>query len=311
MPYSAPLRIVPLVCVLLSTYGCGESPPASDYTPSASDRGPPPPRHFYRFGVRPIRNTKLLWETYAPLVREVNSRLSSFGIRLESGMTEPAFDTKLRRGELDAALVEPHRVIDLEPCGYRVFARAGDRDRIGGVVVAQKELGIRHPRDLRGKVICFSSPGALASTMLVKVYLKKSGLDVERQATLRYTGSSDSSLLNLLAGDAAAAGVSRAVWERFTATETDSASSLQLLWRTEELPGFALMAHSRMAAEHVAELRQAFLALAKSEQGVKALSAARLNSFQAGESGSYDSLWEFLHEYKSLFKQLPEIGGRR
>ena len=299
-----------LTCVVFS--GCRVAPAPTDYLPSYSTE--PPLRATgteYSFGVRPIRDTKVLWDTYAPLIREVNANLSSFKLTLESALTETTFDTKLRRGELDAALVEPHRVLDLGPCGYAVFARAGDRDKLAGVIVARRDLNIRRVRDLRGQVFCFSSPGALASTMLVKVYLKKAGLDLQRHAEVRHTGSSDSSLLNLLAGDAAAAGVSRSVWERFTAQKPESENALQALWRTDELPGPALMAHSRIPPEHIAELRSAFVALSKTEAGQRALSAAGLHSFQNAESASYDSLWEFLHEYQRLFGEVPVLGGRR
>jgi ABC-type phosphate/phosphonate transport system substrate-binding protein len=299
-----------LACVVGSA--CRQAPAPTDYLPSFSSQPPLKATGTqYSFGVRPIRNTKLLWDTYAPLLREVNANLSSFQVTLESALTETTFDTKLRRGELDAALVEPHRVLDLGPCGYSVFARAGDRDKLAGVIVARKDLNIRRARDLRGQVICFSSPGALASTMLVKVYLKKAGLDSVRHSEVRHTGSSDSSLLNLLAGDAAAAGVSRSVWERFVATKPDSANILQALWRTDELPGPALMVHSRIPPEHVNELRSAFVALSKSEAGQRALAAAGLQSFEVAESATYDSLWEFLHEYQRLFGEVPVLGGRR
>lgn len=252
-----------------------------------------------------------MWQTYAPLVREVNSRLTGFSIRLESALTDTAFDSKLRRGQLDSVLVEPHRVLDLEPCGYSVFARGGNRDRISGLVIASKSLKARRPADLRGKVICFSSPGALASTMLVKVYLKRAGVDPERQMQVRYTGSSESSLLNVVTGHAAAAGVPRDVWERFRAANPISAAVLDPLWQTDDLPGSALMVHSRVPKKHVSELRKAVLQISRSETGRRALQTAWLSGFAIAESGSYDELWEFVLEYSGLFGKVPDLGGPR
>jgi phosphonate transport system substrate-binding protein len=254
----------------------------------------------YRFGVEPMRPTSRLWHRYAPLMSFVNSRTTDFTIHLESNLRFEDYLRRVQRSEFDFGIFEPHLVLEAEKLGYSIFARVGARDRIDGVVTTRRDSGIRSIRDLRGKSIGFGSPDSLASTMLVRLWLRRAGLRA-RDADLVFTTSQESALLEVHAGTVAAAAASRAGWEEFQQSNPEEAAELELKWRTDDLSGPAVMAHKRVPAARVRQVARALLDLSNDAAGRLVLKRVGYSEFRLAESGSYDDVWEFLNTYNRTF----------
>jgi phosphonate transport system substrate-binding protein len=254
----------------------------------------------YRFGVEPMSVTRNLWRRYNPLIREINWAAAGYQIRLESGLTAHTYDRKLIDGVFDFVLVEPHRVLQAERLNYFVFARAGRKDRISGVIVVRSDAQIRTVRDLRGKTISFGARTALASTLMPRMWLREANFS-ERRAELLFTGSDETALFRVWRGLAVAAAVSRSGWERFLEDNPEAQTSMQVRWRTNELSGPAVMAHRRVPAGHIELIAAVLTNLDLTQTGRKALIAAGLKSLQPGNDSSYDDVWEFLTSYARVF----------
>jgi phosphonate transport system substrate-binding protein len=256
-----------------------------------------------RFGVPPVQDSRLLWSRWHSLIDEVNARCSGVRLRLESALVEATYDARVRAGELDVVLVEPHRVLSYETFGYRVFARVAAEDRIGGVVVVRTDGPLSTPHSLTGRKIAFSSPDALASAMLVRHWFREeTGRDLTRSCGVLYAGSEYSALRTLALGDVHAAGVSRSAWERFRDRYPHWSATMNVRWYTETLSGPALMAHTRLTRAAVDELRSALMGLANSPAGREATSRTGYHGFRAAAGASYDDVWEFVHNYRRIFR---------
>ncbi|HUS06496.1 MAG TPA: phosphate/phosphite/phosphonate ABC transporter substrate-binding protein [Bryobacteraceae bacterium] len=261
----------------------------------------------YRFGVEPISSTRALWRRYRPFTSAVNAAVSGFSIRLESALQAPGYERKLRAGEFDLVVVEPHRVLEIERLNYRVFARAGREDGIEGVIVVRADAQLERPAELNGKVVCFGPPNALASTLLPRMWLREAGFS-ERKSQISFTGSEDTALFSVWRGLADAAAVSRTAWEHFLSDHVQ-ASMLKAKWRTARLSGAAVMTHGRVPAEHIRQLEAAFTHLDETEPGRRALRGLGLKSLRAADASAYDDVWEFLTSYARLFGyQAPGVG---
>ena len=66
-------------------------------------------------------------------------RYRGFSLRLGSTLTPEVFEKKLRNGLFDFLIVEPHRVLEMEQLQYVVFAQAGEKDRIYGVIITRDD----------------------------------------------------------------------------------------------------------------------------------------------------------------------------
>lgn len=300
------------VCLIIITFSACQKETTREFSPVAS-AAPPGARSRpqYGFGVRPMRASRQLWQRYSALIDELNRRTTDFRLRLESAQTESTFEAKLREQAFDFAIVEPHRVLEAEELRYRVFARAGNQDRVSAVIVVRRDSDIRRLADLKGKTISFPSPGALAPTMLVRLHLARAAFDPIRHARVEYTGSQESALLQVYLKASSAAAVSKSTWTFFQAQQPSVAAELNPKWRTADLPGSAFMASERVPMGHLKQLRAAFTELRKTPEGRSALRQAGLTDVRPGESGTYDDLWEFMNDYRRKFGKLPELGAAR
>ena len=262
-----------------------------------------------RFGVQPIHDSRLLWSRWSGLMGELNARCTGFRLRLESALTETTYHSRVQSGELDLVLVEPHLVVPSEALGYRVFARVAAEDRIGGVLVVRNDVPIRRPRDLAGKRVAFGRADALASTMLVRHWVREeTGFDLAKVCNELYLGSEDAALRALAIGDADAAGVSRAAWERLRNRYPHWIPLLQARWATDTLSGPALMAHQRVSEDEVRQLRRALVSLNTTENGRTAVAQTEYHGFRPASSSSYDDVWEFVAYYARVFSRSGDRG---
>jgi phosphonate transport system substrate-binding protein len=306
------LASVLLLLCCLFVAGCGTTAPQQEYAPVVGRKPSTGAESaILRLGVRPNGTARHLWQSYEGLLAELNARLSNTKVRLETAQRESAYQAKLRKGEIDVAIVEPQRVIAVESLGYHVFARAGVRDRVSAVVVTRADGPARRLRDLRGRTVWFSAPDSAASAMLVKVMLRYSGVHPAKQLNVLTGDAEDSGLYAVLAGVADAAGVSDRGWRHFAADHPEAAQLLEVRWHTDDLPGPAVMAHESTPRASVAAFKAALLSLRDTQPGRKALAAAGYSEFRHAESGSYDDMWEFLRTYRRVVGPLAgELQGR-
>jgi len=250
-----------------------------------------------------------MWKRFDPLIDCVNGSTQGIALQLESALTPEVYETKLHGGELDIVLVEPHLVLAAERFGYRVFEQTGREDRIGGVIVVHREAGIRSVRDLRKHSICLTTPEALASTMMVNMWLREASFDLDRQARVIYVGSDANALHTVYQRGADAAAVSRDGWESFRTANPEAAADLLPKWMTDTLSGPALMVQERVPEGDVAALSRTFSGLIESEKGRAALANAGFSRFRPAGSATYDDVWEFVGQYQRYFHHPPGLGG--
>lgn len=289
---------------LLILAGCQALPEPSlalSTAPAIASVAPVDHRVVYRLGVPPMRSTRRLWSRYQPLVDQVNAQVTGFRLELESAQSEPNYEEKYRRRLLDVMVMEPSRVVEAESLGYSVAAQTGSGDRIAGLIAVRRDAKINRVNDLRGRTISFSSPQALASTLMVRMWLREASFPLDRAAHVVYTGSQEGALLNVLIGSSDAAGVSKEGWESFIAQYSFARSKVEARWLTDDLPGSALMVQRRLSRQDRRQVVDAFLSLKTTPAGRAALAQAGYSEFRFGDSASYDPIWEFLNQYQHAF----------
>jgi ABC-type phosphate/phosphonate transport system substrate-binding protein len=258
-----------------------------------------------------MRTTRQLWQRYAGLLDQLNRGVRDFRVQLASALTESTYEDRLKRKQFDIAIVEPHRVLEVEDLGYRVFARAGNEDRVGALIVVRRDSNITRLEDLKGKTISFPSRGALVPTMLVRLHLARAAFDPNRDANCDYTGSQESALLNVYLRSSSAAAVSKSSWNYFAVEQRSIAADLDPRWQTRDLPGAAFMASERVPLQHLKQFQTAFATLRETPAGRAALTQAGFSDVRHGETGTYDALWEFMNDYRRRFGRLPALGDLR
>lgn len=294
------------LCILLAA--CARNS-GGDYLPdmgAATSYGPA--RIEYSFGVLPLlHNPVLLFETYQPLIDEINSHVSGFTLSLETAKDHPQYEAKARGRKLHFLMMNSHLVIRTEERGYRIIGRTADNVR--GLVLVRSDSDFKHARDLKAASISFASETDLPGTMMPKLLLRQNGLDVDREAMPKYVGSPESAIMNVSLKRSAAGCVSESAWLSFRARRPDVAQALQVRWTTATLVGPGILARDDIPLEHVQSVARALFGLQQSERGRKILAGVNISSFQPAGEASYDRVWEFLNEYRRTFGFTPKLGG--
>jgi phosphonate transport system substrate-binding protein len=301
-----PTTCVAVLCVVL--WGCAQTPKTADYQPQIGTTHPPRPAiPEYSFGVLPTHNAIRLFETYQPLIEELNKRVSGFKVRLETAKGYPEYETKVWDRRLHFVMLNSHLVIPAEERGYQIIGRTADRIR--GVIVVRKGAGIRTPRDLKTASISFGARPDLPGTMMPQMLLKQGGLDPDRDAKPKYVASPESVLINVSLGLSAAGCVSQSAWRTFQKERPDVAQTLEVRWQTESMVGLGILARKDVPREDVRAVSKTLFDLQETARGREILEAMKISSFKPATSASYDGVWEFLNDYRRMFGRTPTLGG--
>jgi phosphonate transport system substrate-binding protein len=277
-----------------------------DYTPVLGD-APHAEAVEYAFGVFPLQNPIRLFNTWQPVLDLVNEQTAGITLRVEAGRDYASYEAKLRTRVLAFAVLNPYQALKAEEIGYRIFAKLGNDPEMCGIIVTRKDAGVASVNDLRGAKISFPAPTAIAATLMTKLFLKKLGLDVDRDAQPTYVGSLESSVMNVYQGLTKAGGAWPPTWEALRREKPEVIEALRVSWRTPPISSLAVVARDDVPPRHVALVRSVLLKLHESERGRGILQRLDLPRFEAADASRYEAVRAFLREYEHAFGKAPPL----
>lgn len=275
----------------------------SRYQPNFSTQSPFATK-IYTVGIHPLHNPKRLFEVYAPLIDLFNAAIPDVTFVLEASRNYDEFDKKLYAGHFDFALPNPYQTVNALKYGYHVFAKMGDDYNFRGIILIRKDSEIKQITDLKGKAIAYPAPTALAATLMPQYYLHLNGIDINKDVENRYVGSQESSIMNVLNNNVAAAATWPIPWQTFSEKNPQLANQLEIKWRTEQLINNSWMASENMPPELIAQVRGILLNLAQSEQGRTILASIPISTFEAANDATYEPVKAFIARFNKDVRPL-------
>jgi len=288
-----------LVVAALVLVACSPEPRAS-YAPQyvagpvQAAAGPP----VYRFAVHPLHNPQRLAEIYGPIVAYLNRRLGSPVLKLEASRSYESFEAMLYGRGYEFALPNPAQALRSLESGYRIFGKMGGDESFRGILLVRRDSGILRVEQLKGKVVSFPAPTALAATMMPLWYLHTHGLDANREIRRLYAGSQESSIMSVYTGRAAAAATWPVPWETFSRRSPEVAAALEVRWQTEPLVNNALVARDDVPPELVARVAALLFAMHETPEGARLLAEVPIPRFEPATAGTYAPVRVFLERYQ-------------
>ena len=279
----------------LVLFAC-DSPQKASYTPAYTSTAPGQQKILI-FGVHPLHNPQRLQETYGPLVEYLNRNLPTVTIQLEASRSYEEYDKKLYSRRFHFALPNPYQTLNSLAHGYRIFAKMGEDDNFRGIIIVKKNSTINTVSDLKGKIVSFPAPTALAATMMPLYFLHTHGLDVSNDITRLFSGSQESSIMNVYLGKSAAGATWPPPWRAFMERNPKMAAELEVKWETTPLVNNGLVARDDVPQELVTKMRDLLLELHTHEEGRRLLAALPLTRFEAATEATYQPVRDFLKKY--------------
>lgn len=279
----------------LFLFAC-DSQKEESYTPVYAST-PAGKRAALIFGVLPFHNPQRLYETFGPLVEYLSRNLPDITITLEASRSYEEFEKKLDSRHFDFALPNPYQTVNSLRHGYHVFAKMGEDDKFRGLIIVRKDSGINRIADLKGKIVSFPAPTGLAATMMPLYYLHTHGLDVNQDIKRLFSGSLESSIMNVYLGKSAAGGTWLPAWQAFVERNPQIAAELEVKWETPSLLNNGLVARDDVPPEIVDKVQLLLLALPTHEEGRQLLAALPLARFERATDVTYQPVRDFMKRY--------------
>lgn len=277
-----------------------DSQKQESYTPTYTDTQAGHPEVLI-FGVLPIHNPQHLHETYGPLVEYLNRNLPGITIQLEASRSYEEFEKKLYSRRFHFALPNPYQTLNSLKHGYHIFAKMGEDDKFRGIILVRKDSGINRVADLKGKTVSFPAPTALAATMMPLSFLHSHGLDVNKDINRLFSGSHESSIMNVSLGKSDAGATWLPPWQAFIEHNPGLSAELEVKWETPHLVNNGLVARDDIPPEMVEKVRSLLVTLHTHEEGRRLLAALLLTHFENATEATYQPVRDFLKKY---FKEI-------
>jgi phosphonate transport system substrate-binding protein len=283
--------------------GC-QKKEAEEYEPYSSDQPLFMKKNVYILGVHPLHNPKRLFQVYQPMLDYVNERLDDSELRLEASRDYASYDKKLFSRHFHFALPNPYQTVIATKYGYKIFGKMGDDINFRGIILVRKDSGIQNVSDLKGKIISYPAPTALAATMMPQWFFHTHGLDVNHDIVNSYVGSQESSIMNVYLGESAAASTWPPPWEAFIKERPEVEKEVMIKWQTSSLPNNGLVVRDDVPKELVEKVSKIIFSLDKTTQGRKILSAMELSHYEKADDSTYNSVREFIKKFEKEIRPI-------
>ena len=279
---------------------------SKEYKPTYSNDAPNS-KKVYIFGVHPLHNPKRLFEVYQPLVDYINSNLSNAVLKLEASRNYAAYDEKLFSGYFDFSLPNPYQTVKSLEHGYKVFGKMGDDKNFRGIILVRKDSNINKVEDLKGKVVSYPAPTALAATMMPQWFLYKNGIDINKDIKNNYVGSQESSIMNVYLKKSIAAATWPPPWKAFIKERPEVAKEVEIKWETTSLPNNGLVVKDGTPKVLIEKVSKLLFELHLTKEGRNILSPMELSRFEKANKSRYLPVVEFLKKFEN---EVRDIRGK-
>lgn len=257
----------------------------------------------YVFAIHPLQNPQLLHQKFEPLMAYLAQQIPGAAFDLETSNDYADYERKLRGGKSHFSLPNPYHAVLARDWGYHVIAKMGNDDLFRGVFIVRNDSAIKIPADLRGKVVAYPAPTALAAAMMPQLFLQKNGIDVETEIQNQYVGTHNSAIMNAYLGQSAASATWPVAWKAFQQSNPREAAEMKVIWQTPTLIQNAIIARNDVSPVVEGQVSRVLTTLQTHPQGLQLLAQMDTTRFVPASNQDFDVVQVFLKEFNSLVKK--------
>lgn len=297
-------KIILFIIFILLT-GCTEERDI-DYKPVYSSQSLFTEQKEYIIGIHPLHNPKRLHEIFGPIAEYLSAQIGMANFRIEASRNYSSFDKKLYAGKFHFALPNPYQTVRSLDKGYRVFGKMADDENFRGIFLVRKNSNIKNVSDLKGHAVSFPAPTALAATMMPQYYLQMNGINVMKDIEIKYVGSQESSIMNVMLGNTLAGATWPPPWEALSKERPELKKELKVIWQTPSLPNNGLVARTDVKKEILDQVKMLLLNLHQHQEGRDMLKKMELSRFEEASDDSYRPVVKFLQHFNKTVRPIEQ-----
>lgn len=204
-------------------------------------------------------------------MKQLGAQLSAetgLDVQIEIPTDYAAVVEALRFGKIDVAYLGPFTyVVANAQSGAQAFVTQSVHGRpyYNSYAIVPKDSPIQQLTDkdlasLKGMDIALGDPASTSSSIFPQLFLKRSGLDLEKDIKKRFTGKHDNVLKTVVAGQAPIGFLDSAIFEgSLKAKFPEDYAKVRVVWKSPDLFQYPWAARKDLDPQIVAKLKAAFL----------------------------------------------------
>jgi phosphonate transport system substrate-binding protein len=247
-------------------------------------------------GIVPEVNLAKQLDRYAPLCKYLGKKIG-----IEVGVKPFAhyglIYEEMRDGKIGAGFfgsfvyVMTHARIGIEPIARPVTPEG--ISTYAGYTFVRKDSGIRGPKDMKGKTIALVDPATTAGYIAQKEYLKKHGLDIDKDMKIFWAGSHDAALMAVMNKQADVGGAKNNAVNKIMKDNRAVGDLIAVLDESPKppVPENALAVSKEMQPQLKEKIKKALLSMDKDAEGRVILQNFGASRFIETKDADYKSLY--------------------
>lgn len=291
-----PLTLILFSLIVFALVACERVPTEQPLQYSSTPVGTSTP--IYRLAPHPLYNPQKLSETFQPLVDYLNRQMPEVNIQLETSRDYQSFEKKFRARGAQLIMPNPWQTLEAQKVGYHVISMWGDAEDFKGIFIVRKDSRINVPSDLKGKIVSYPSPTALAAAIMPQYFLHQNGIDINTEIQNIYVGSQESSIMNVYLGQSVAGATWPPPWRLFLKEHPAESSQLKVIWETPSLINNSVMVRDDVPESIRQKVAQALLNLSNTAEGVKILAHMETARFYPAVDSDYDIVSTYIQRFE-------------
>lgn len=247
----------------------------------------------FSFAVVPQFEVAQLRAVWMPILESLEKQ-TGYKFHMEGTPDIPNFEKQFMSGKYDFAYMNPYHAMLAMKTEYRPLVYDASV-KLSGVMVVRSDSSYQSPQDLRGKTIAFPSPNALGAALMIRSAMKH---EFSTEFTPLYAQTHASAYLNVVLGVADAAGGVRGTLNQ---QPDNIKNQLRVIYETRKVARHPLMVNKRVPDAVADAVQKAFLALAKTPQGLAMLAGVPMKDVSVADAAAYEELAEMgLEEFVEM-----------
>jgi phosphonate transport system substrate-binding protein len=289
-------RISAICCLIFIVAACTREPTPAGPLYEVVKPGARLVQH--RLAVHPLHNPTKLGQAYLPLIDYLNHRIPGSAFVLEASRDYASYEVKVAEEKLELLLPNPWQTLEAMKHGYEVIAMAGTSADFKGIFIVRRDSLLSRPSELKGKVVSYPAPTALAACIMPQWYLHVRGINVNRDIENRYVGSQESSIMNVYLKQTVAGATWPPAWRGFQKEHPREAAELKVAWETFSLINNAVMVRKELPEAFKQQVQAALLDLENSTEGRAILSGMETARFSRASDADYQVVRTFVQRFE-------------
>lgn len=225
-------------------------------------------------GILPEMNLVKQMEKYTPLCKYIGKKvgmeigvkpLANYGLIYE----------EMRDGKIDAAFFGSFTYsltkarLDIEPLARP--QKADGNSTYSGLIFTRKETGIKGPADMKGKTMALVDPAATGGYVSQRAYLKKHGVDIDKDVKIFWTGSQDAAPMAVFNKQADFGGGKNHMFNKLVKENPAFKETMVVLYESPQVPDSTLAVKKSMDTKLREKIKNALLSMDKDPEGAEVL----------------------------------------